>query len=55
MPCMIVVPLHRDNKTVLKIKKICKMETTIISLAVILFVGVIFSIWMTKHDNLEVM
>ena len=31
------------------------METTIISLAVMLFVGVIFSIWMTKHDNLEVM
>jgi hypothetical protein len=31
------------------------METTIISLAVMLLVGAIFSVWMTKHDHLEVM
>jgi len=31
------------------------METTLISLAGMLLVGAIFSIWMAKHDHLEVM
>jgi hypothetical protein len=31
------------------------METAFISLAGMLLVGAIFSIWMAKHDHLEVM
>ena len=31
------------------------MEMTFISLAGMLLVGAIFSIWMAKHDHLEVM
>jgi len=31
------------------------MVTSFISLTVMLLVGAIFSIWMAKHDHLEVM
>lgn len=31
------------------------METTLMTLAGLLLVGALFSIWLTKHDNLEVM
>lgn len=48
---VIEVPLHHNYST----KKIGDINMfTTVSLIVMLIVGTVFSIWMAKHDNLEV-